>query len=274
MISFIKQLAKVLLKRSVIVDIVPPIQFVGWRMATGTCPPWNDVGSNSLGMAFESCDMELANQIVSRNVILTQFNQSSVSIEVAQLRWRHYIVYWSATFASKNASSGTRNFVELGVCDGLTAWYASRARQRLGCEGEFFLYDAWEEMRSDLLTESEKKSAGSYSYLDIENTRRNLAFCGDDHFVFVKGYIPESFAQSRTPEHIAWMHIDLNASMPTLASLEFFGDRLLPGGVILLDDFAWPGYEDTKNEVEEWCLSQGLDILQFPTGQALIIKQV
>lgn len=274
MLSFLKQLAKVFLRRSVIVDIAPPIQFVGWKMATGTRPPWSDAANDALAMAFASCDKELATHIASRSVILTQFRESSVSIEVAQLRWRHYIVYWSATVASKISSDESRNFVELGVCDGLTAWYASRARQRLSCGGEFFLYDAWEGMRSDLLTDSEVKSAGSYSYLDIGNTKRNLSLCGNERFVFVKGYIPESFVQLRNPEQIAWMHIDLNASIPTLASLGFFWDRLLPGGLVLLDDFAWPGYEDTRMEVEKWCLSRSLDILQFPTGQALIIKSI
>jgi hypothetical protein len=128
-------------------------------------------------------------------------------------------------------------------------------------------------MRLDLLTESEGRSAGSYSYLDIENTRKNLDLCGGDRLVFVKGYIPESFARSRNPEQIAWMHIDLNSSIPTIASLDFFWDRLLPGGVVLLDDFAWSGYEDTRMEVEKWCQATSLDIMKFPTGQSLITKQ-
>jgi len=97
--------------------------------------------------------------------------------------------------------------------------------------------------------------------------------CGKDNFVFNKGYVPESFSHSRNPESLAWIHIDLNSSIPTIASLDYFWDRLLPGGLVLLDDFAWPGYEDTRTEVEKWCERQGLDILQFPTGQALITKR-
>lgn len=91
----------------------------------------------------------------------------------------------------------------MGVCDGLTAWFASHARQRSKCDGEFFLYDAWEEMRPELLTASEGGSAGSYSYLNIEITQKNLTLCGKDIFVFNKVYVPESFAQSRNPESIA-----------------------------------------------------------------------
>jgi O-methyltransferase len=273
MINFLKKVAKAALGRSVIVDIVPPVEFVGWKMATGTRVPWHGGGTNALAQAFSKCDQELAGCIATRKVILTQFRPKSVEAEVAQLRWRHYLVYWSATVASRITGGDQRNFVEMGVCDGLTAWYASQARQHLKCGGEFFLYDAWEEMRSDLLTASEGASAGSYSYLNVENTKRNLALCGKDIFVFNKGYVPESFSHSRNPESLAWIHIDLNSSIPTIASLDYFWDSLLPGGLVLLDDFAWPGYEDTRTEVEKWCERQGLDILQFPTGQALITKR-
>jgi hypothetical protein len=128
MINFLKQLAKVLIGRAAIVGIVPPIEFVGWKMATGTLPPWSKGGSNALAIAFSKCDSELAANVLARKIILTQFRKASVSTEVDQLRWRHYIVYWSATVASRLAGEG-KNFVEMGVCDGLTAWYASRARR-------------------------------------------------------------------------------------------------------------------------------------------------
>ena len=272
MVPFLKRIAKVALGRSAIVDIVPPIEFVGWRMATGTRVPWDDGGSNSLGQAFAECDQELAHLIADGKVVLSQFRANFVEIEVAQLRWRHYLLYWTATVASQIAVDHQKNFVEMGVCDGLTAWYASHARQRMKCGGEFFLYDAWEEMRSDLLTASEGKSAGSYAYLNIENTKRNLALCDKESFIFNKGYVPESFSHSRSPERVAWIHIDLNSSIPTVASLDYFWDRLLPGGIVLFDDFAWPGYEDTRIQVENWCQRQDLNILQFPTGQALITK--
>jgi hypothetical protein len=274
MIKFLKKIAKVVLGKSAIVNIAPPIEFIGWRMATGTKTPWTNNGTNIIARAFAKCDTEMADLISSRNVILTQFRDEYVDEEVAQLKWRHYLVYWSAVVATKIHGGNHKNFVEMGVCDGLTAWYASKARQNFQCGGEFFLYDAWEGMRSDLLTLKEQKSTGSYSYLNIENTKKNLSYCGDDKFIFNKGYIPESFSQCRNPEKLAWMHIDLNSSIPTIAALDFFWNRLLPGGLVLFDDFAWPGYEDTRIEVEKWCDHRSIEILQFPTGQALIAKSL
>lgn len=78
MIKFLKKIAKVALGRSVIVDIVPPFEFVGWKMATGTRVPWHEGGSNTLAQAFAKCEQDLAGYIASRKVILTQFQPKSV----------------------------------------------------------------------------------------------------------------------------------------------------------------------------------------------------
>lgn len=269
-----KQLLKFVLGRASIVDIVP-LSFVGWKMATGTRTPWQQGGSNPVSRGFARCNDELAVLIATKKVVLTQFRPEAVVQEVAALKWRHYIVYWSAMHAMRNAGAGVKNFAEMGVCDGLTAWFASRAqRDSDSLTGKFFLYDAWEGMRADLLTRTESSSTGSYAYLDIENTRRNLALSGaDNFFIYNKGYVPESFSTSLNPDTLAWLHIDLNSALPTIASLDFFWDRLLPGGVILLDDFAWPGYEETQAKVEEWCVGKRQNIMHHPTGQALIFKQ-
>lgn len=56
MIKFLKKIAKVALGRSVIVDIVPPIEFMGWKMATGTRVPWHGGGSDTIAQAFAKCD--------------------------------------------------------------------------------------------------------------------------------------------------------------------------------------------------------------------------
>lgn len=269
-LNLLKSLAKFFLGRSNIVDI-SPITFTGWKMATGTQTPWFDGGSNRLSAAFTSCDREMLDRVAAGDIMLSQFSPEAVLAELPQLRWRHYLVFWTANIACR-ATGGIRNFVEMGVCDGLTAWYASKSRQAIMCEGEFFLYDAWEAMRPEDLFKSESSAAGSYSYLDIENTRNNLKKCAGEKFVFNKGYVPESFTSSRNPETLCWLHIDLNSAAPTLASLNFFWDRLLPGGLVLLDDFAYPGYEETKKHVEQWCATNSLDILHLPTGQGIIFK--
>lgn len=270
-ISFFKKLAKVFLGRAAVVEITP-LTFTGWQMATGTQVPWHQGGGNQRSRSFSERDGQMADLISRREVRLTQFRQESVDSEVAALKWRHYFVHWTASDAARLKSSSVKNFVELGVCDGLTAWYAAHAMLEAKCDGRFYLYDAWAPMREDLLTESEKTSAGSYAYLSIENTKKNLSITGFDGFVFNKGYIPESFSTSQNPDTVAWLHIDLNSAVPTLAAMDYFWGRMIHGGIVLFDDFAWPGYEDTRQKIEAWSDTRGVPILHLPTGQAMITK--
>lgn len=266
-----KGILKVLLGRASVIEI-NPLSFAGWKMATGTRTPWQGGGGNLIANGFANCDAQVERLIDERKLRLSQFKPAAVSLEVAALKWRHYLVYWSACYAMRHAQGQEKNLAELGVCDGLTAWYASQAQFDAQAPGDFFLYDAWEGMRDDLLEAGEKSSAGSYAYLDIENTRHNLNQAAQRNFVFIKGYVPESFSHGPNPETLAWLHIDLNSAIPTIAGLDFFWERILPGGVVLLDDFAWPGYEDTQAAVEQWASEQQQQILHLPTGQAVIFK--
>ena len=142
--------------------------------------------------------------------------------------WRHYIVFWAARYAPLG------NFVECGACDGLTAYFALSARQ-----GAAYLYDAWEAMKDEDLRESKKKHAGDYGYLSLEMTRKNLGMFAE-RVNLIKGFIPQSFVS--TPGNVSLLHIDLNSSAPTTASLKEFYDKILPGGIILFDDYGWRGY--------------------------------
>jgi hypothetical protein len=111
--------------------------------------------------------------------------------------WRHYFVFWSARYASREAGGSVTHLVECGVCDGLTAYFAMSAVKDSG-PFRTFPYDAWEGMKSEFLLKSEQSTIGSYSYLSLEHTQQNLApFTRET--VFVKGFIPESFNAGEQP---------------------------------------------------------------------------
>lgn len=265
----LKKIFDYLMSKASIVEIYP-ISFVGWKMATGTRPPWLAGVNNEISREFNELNQNVLSLINDKRIYLTQFNQRNVSPEVKALSWRHYIVFWSVKYALRKTTCNDKKMAEFGVCDGLTAFFAAQAAKN-ECVG-FYLYDAWEAMRGDFLSDSEKSSIGSYAYLSIENTKKNLEFTDYKDFVFNKGFIPEVFSTCSNPESLVWMHIDLNSSMPTIESLNFFWEKLATGGVVLFDDFAWPGYEDTQELIEAWCIDHKCLLLQLPTGQAIIFK--
>ena len=189
-----------------------------------------------------------------------------------QLTWRHYIVYWSSVYAIHNTKSAEKIFVECGVCDGLSTYYALTAAVNNNKYYRAYLYDSWGAMRGADLLESEKKSAGSYAYLSMDNTKNNLKIFENDAIVFNRGYIPEVFQVAQNPDSLVWLHIDLNSATPTAHALAYFWDKLESGGLILFDDYAHPGYQDTQEVVEKWSADRNGMLFHLPTGQALFIK--
>lgn len=245
--------------------------FSGWGMVTYTFTPWHTVGGDEVARDLLTANQALETSIKEGRFNLSQFNDVQDKRKLLpELMWRHYIVSWSARYASKSTNCSVKNLVECGVCDGLAAYFAMTAVKGM-YEFKSFLYDAWEGMKSEYLLESEKGAVGDYSYLDIENTKHNLA-AFKDKTVFNKGYIPGSFEISNNPTEIVWLHIDLNSSLPTTGALEFFFEKLMPGGVILFDDYAWHGYRDTKLAVDRFFSGRTGVLLPFPTGQAIYFK--
>jgi len=242
--------------------------FSGWGMTTHALPWLN--GGDALARDFLRANQKIITKVVQGEFKLSQFNaMQDKKIILNELMWRHYIVFWSAHYAAKSTNCLIKNLAECGVCDGLTAYFAMSALRGEKNEFKAFLYDAWEGMRSEDLLQSEMGSVGNYNYLNIETTKHNLAeFQGNA--TFIKGFIPESFKTSDNPTELVWLHIDLNSSLPTTAALQFFFEKIPPGGVMLFDDYAF--CYDTKIAVDEYFLSKRGVLLPLPTGQAIYFK--
>jgi O-methyltransferase len=241
-----------------------------------TYPPWKNIWpgcelTNVQG--FLQTDRHLRSMVRQGRFVLSQFSARPDKDEVLdELKWRHYVVYWSALYAAQHTEIRQKNYAECGVCDGLTIFYALGAATAASNDPQAYLYDAWEGMKAEHLLPSELSAAGDYAYLSVEQTRKNLA----DHreaVTFNKGYLPDSLQTSRNPAAIVWLHLDLNSAMPTEESLKYFYDKLDGSGVVLLDDYGWMGYTDTKRVVDRFFMNKSATLLQLPTGQAIVFKR-
>jgi hypothetical protein len=64
----------------------------------------------------------------------------------------------------------------------------------------------------------------------------------------------------------------MNCAYPERAALEFLWSSLSPGGMVLLDDYAYLGHNEQANAMDDAARGLGAEILSIPTGQGLIIK--
>lgn len=160
------------------------------------------------------------------------------------------------------------NFVECGVADGLSAFFALKEIQ--GHKNFLMhLYDSWSEMKKEHLYDVESNYTGRYNTLNVESTKRNLSEF-KNNLIYHQGYIPKSFKDlPKSPDSIVYLHIDLNSAKATLESLEFFYPRLIKGGVILFDDYGWVAYEETRKIVNDFFKDKPGALFALPTGQAI-----
>ena len=246
-------------------NIVPP-KFSGWGMTSRHELPWIDKYNWD---NFRQSAQDIKKQFEFGNEVGIN------TADLDTLLWRHWIVSFSAKYAVEfnRSRSNELNLVELGVADGVTAFFALREMENCkknapNIKYAMHLYDSWGPMREKGLLKTELSSVGRYSGLSLERTKRNLVEFKDKVF-YHQGYIPESLHASAAPDSIIYMHIDLNSAMPTLAALRFFYPRMVSGGVILFDDYGGSGYPDTKEVVDGFFAKKPGILMKLPTGQAI-----
>jgi O-methyltransferase len=70
-----------------------------------------------------------------------------------------------------------------------------------------------------------------------------------------------------------FVHLDVDVYPITRFCLEFFGPRLVSGGVIVADDYGTTTCEGVKKAVDEFAVSNpGFRILHLLTGQAVVTR--
>ncbi len=88
-----------------------------------------------------------------------------------------------------------------------------------------------------------------------------------------KGLIPDVF-EGQSPEAIAYLHIDLNEAPAEIAALDALFERVVPGGIVILDDYEWSGiYRPQKLAEDPWFEARQYRVFPLPTGQGIVIKR-
>lgn len=166
--------------------IIKP-KFSGWGMTTQHQLPWiNDYDDECFRKACVD---------IKQNFEFT-YNTADISHgNIDTLKWRHWIVSYSIRHAIEFTQSFNYNFVECGVGDGVTAFFALREIKNNKKTSENFtmhLYDSWSGMKQENLLKKELMNIGKYSNLDIELTKKNLKEF-QENLVFHQGNIPKTF---------------------------------------------------------------------------------
>lgn len=200
-------------------------------------------------------DFEIPEDFVS------EFNHFVKEIMKEETSIRHPLyerlfILWSA---AKHASKLEGDFVECGVYAGFTSYFMAKH-----CKTNIHLFDSWDGVTDFTEHDNEyyKENPFKVEMDQAVNTMKDFS-----NVVFHRGEFPFDFDQL---EKISLLHIDADNYNPTKICLEQLWDKMVPGGIIIVDfhdSWATGAEKATKDFFEG-----KRDLIMFRTGKALIIK--
>jgi hypothetical protein len=186
------------------------------------------------------------------------------------IEWRVAMACWAA----KHASHLPGDFVECGTNTGILSLAICEYVDFNSTGKSFYLFDTYQGIPIDQVAVEEhpdyKKQMNDSWYPDCyELALRN--FAPYPRARLIRGRVPESLSEVEIGP-VSYLSIDMNIAYPERAALEFFWPKLVPGGIIVFDDYAFLEYELQKATHDEFAHARGLEIFALPTGQGLLIK--
>ena len=199
--------------------------------------------------------------------------QASAGID-PHFEWRVHVALWCAATALRVPG----DFVECGVNAGFVSSAIMQSLHWESLPRTYYLVDTFsgpvvEQLSPEEIVIGRKDvilnclAAGAY-VTDISRPRANFAEW--PNAVVVQGAIPDILPEIPAG-NLAFLHLDTNCAAPECAALRYFWEKLSPGAIVLMDDYAHRHCEAQKDAIDEVARELGVQVLGLPTGQGLII---
>lgn len=191
------------------------------------------------------------------------------------ISWRYHTLIWAA----RTCLQLPGDFVECGVFRGDMTWMITQLVDVGHAGKKFYLYDTFAGFDQKYSSGDDfAQSPELYGFLDQEYRASDIEeqvrrrFRDEPYVVITKGVVPDILRQI-APERIAFLHLDMNSPMAEAGALEVLFDRVVPGGVIIFDDYGWKRHQKQKESADRFMAGHDHVVLELSTGQGLVIKR-
>ncbi|EKD70807.1 MAG: hypothetical protein ACD_46C00389G0007 [uncultured bacterium] len=193
--------------------------------------------------------------------------QSHGSLSI-NLHWRIHQALWCSAIAQHLQG----DIIEFGVGNGLVMSSVLEVYEDWeNSNKKLILVDTFSPHNVDHLSGKQDSSQpiNPFYAKSLEYVKSNFAAFKNVEFVI--GFIPNILSAIKV-DNLSFVHIDMNYYAPEIAALEFCWEKIVEGGVILLDDYAYNGHHEQYSAMNVLAKKLNFEILTTPTGQGIIIK--
>jgi hypothetical protein len=173
--------------------------------------------------------------------------------------------------------------VECGVWRGGSMHAVARTLHALTDHSrDLYLFDTFEGMveptdidarydglAASQLLENSKRSARVWAYASLQDVQEGFANVPypSERIHYIKGRVEET-VPGDAPEQIALLRLDTDWYESTKHELEHLYPRLVPGGVLFIDDYGW--WQGSRAASDEFLANTGARLLLIRTGSGRV----
>ena len=128
----------------------------------------------------------------------------------------------------------------------------------------FYIFDSFEGFPELSQNDPETKKAGDYKIeTSYENILDNFSMFPFAHVI--KGFVPGTFSSLPKHERYGLVFYDCDLYDPALATFEYFWDRLMPGGYMLIHDYVAEkgGFLGVRKATDEFFKPRNIAVQEF-----------
>jgi len=166
-----------------------------------------------------------------------------------------------------NSQKIAGDMAELGVDKGNSASVLAAAAKRMG--KKVYLLDTFEGFSAKDLVEGDAKYPAYFTNSPLDLVKNNVGV--GDHIHYIKGYFPDSTSQMPNSSSFCLVHLDCDLYKPFASALEYFWPRLVPGGFLIMHDYASLYWDGVEKAVDDFFADKAESIVPVPDMSGTVV---
>lgn len=262
MVKFIRLFMKLLLPQKVMRIISDMFQMIYQKGNYGIIfnPTYNEDGL----ITYHVCPF------IDDSLFMEAYNlgKQTGSWPGIDIRWRAYVACW----VSNKVKDIDGDFVECGVNLGGLSRTIIHYLDFKHLKKKFYLLDTFCGIPEEFILKEERRyGVDKKSYGECYERVKEV-FKEFENVILIKGKVPHTLPLVKA-QKVAYLSLDMNVATPEIAAAEYFWDKMVSGGVLLLDDYVYSTkYTVSRRLFDDFAIQRNVQVLALPTGQGLIFK--